>query len=281
MMGPFGARGEVQITRESDMTRRVISIRTAKSMALILNAITLCAYLVIWLFWWWILIRVYEPRLGASPLTRWWECVQFVATEWGAVMSHTWPLWVIPLPLEWPTPLLILYLRNLYPKLLNENWPPPWSQVAPLESGFVTAHNMDDRSSFTVPVPELAKGRETLHVIIEDLTQDTGPIREMCDLFSPAGHPGNLARYAAALIRDNGTRAAFSYAGGKHVNGAQFYGYTPNEFDELEPEVVRAGLVSRVRKNQPYQVTPRGEFTFARIAARGLGQASLSPTPAA
>ena len=144
--GGFGARGEVEITHQNDMTRRVVSIRTARSMAVILNVITLCAYLVIWLFWWWILIRVYEPRLSASSFRQWWECVRFVATEWGRVMGRTWPLWLIPLPLEWPTPLLILYIHNLLPKLLNDNFPATFGQMDPNKSGAVTWANWDERA---------------------------------------------------------------------------------------------------------------------------------------
>ena len=144
--GGFGARGEIERTTLDDSTRRVVSIRTAVSMAVILNAITLCVYLVIWLLWWWILIRAYKPSLSASGFLRWWQCVTFVVTEWGRVMGRTWPLWVILLPLEWPTPLLILYCRNLYPKLLNDNWPPPWAQADPATLGAVTWHDWDART---------------------------------------------------------------------------------------------------------------------------------------
>ncbi len=277
--GGFGSRGGVEITHQNDETRRLISIRTARSMALILNAITLCAYLVIWLFWWWILIRAYEPRLGESAVSRWWGCVAFVATEWGRVMGRTWPLWLIPLPLEWPTPLLILYCRNLYPKLLNEHWPPESAQMDPNTSGFVTAANWDERAGIGVPVSAIGTpAREELDVRIEDCTDDPEqPDIAMCLLFSPAGHPGNLARYARALLSTDATRAAFSHAGGKHINGATFYSYTPDEFEQLEIEAVRAGLVGRERGNQPYKLTDRGQFTFARVAERELESVTLSP----
>lgn len=277
--GGFGARGEIERTTLDDSTRRVVSIRTAVSMAVILNAITLCVYLVIWLLWWWILIRAYKPSLSASGFLRWWQCVTFVVTEWGRVMGRTWPLWVILLPLEWPTPLLILYCRNLYPKLLNDNWPPPWAQADPATLGAVTWHDWDARTGVGVPIADMnVPDREELDVRIEDCTGDPEqPDLAMCLLFSPAGHPGMLARYAAALIRTDGSRAAFSHAGGKHINGARFYMYTPDEFEELEIEAVRAGLVERERSNQPYKLTDRGRFTFARVAEKQLSSASLAP----
>ena len=61
-------------------------------------------------------------------------------------MGKTWQLWLIPLPLEWGLPLWLLAWHNLRPKLLNDNYPPPWAQVKPLESGALTWENFDSRS---------------------------------------------------------------------------------------------------------------------------------------
>jgi len=102
---------------------------------------------------------------------------------------------------------------------------------------------------------------------------------DRCLLFSPESRPAGLAFYAAALIRDDDTRAAFSYSGGKHINGAQFYGYNPTEFEELEKEAKRAGLVHRQYKNQPYILTERGRVVLKRVAEREMSEIQLSPTP--
>ena len=139
------------------------------------------------------------------------------------------------------------------------------------------------RDAFPLDVKQLEPpAREELDVRITDETGDPEqPDVAMCLLFSPAGHPENLARYARALLSTDATRAAFSYAGGKHINGAKFYMYTPDEFEELETEAKRAGLVKRERSNQPYKLTDRGRFVFARVAERNLESASVSPTPEA
>ncbi len=174
MIGRGGfSRGGVEITHQNDETRRLISIRTAVSMALILNAITLCAYLVIWLFWWWILIRTYKPRLSASAFRQWWGCFEFVGTEWGNVMGRTWPLWAIPLPLEWPTPLLILYCRNLLPKLLNDHWPPESAQMDPNTSGFITADNWDERAGVGIAQPSTIIPEIDLNAMIKNGQNET------------------------------------------------------------------------------------------------------------
>ena len=277
----FGARGEIERSDQNDSTRRIVSIRTATSMAVILNVITLCVYLVIWLFWWWLLIRAYEPRLSATAFLRWWECVVFVATEWGAVMGRTWPLWVILLPLEWPTPLLILYTRNLYPKLLNDNWPPPSAQIPPMEAGALTWHNWDERASVgTTVIEQVVPEREEIAVTITDQTTQPRPEIKMCVLFSPADHPGMLARFAGALVRkDAATRAAFSFEGGKNHAGARYYRYTRKEYEELEVECRRAGLIEREKKNQPSKITVRGAFTFYRLGKMGTGHTELAPSP--
>jgi hypothetical protein len=123
--------------------------------------------------------------------------------------------------------------------------------------------------------------REQLDVVVTD-ERDEAHVRHFqkrFTLFSPEGKPDGLYRYAAALIRDDDTRAAFSYAGGKHINGAQFYGYTPSEFDDMESAALGAGLVERERKNLPYELTERGRAVFTRVANRQLKQTTLSPTP--
>ena len=279
--GGFGRSGGVEITHQNDETRRKISIRTASSMAVILNVITLCAYFVVWLFWWFLLIRSYDAPWGCSGFCEWWGRMRYVVGSWGRVMGMTWPLWVIPLPMEWPTPLLILYRRNLLPKLLNDEWPPTSAQMDPNKSGFVTAENWDERAGVGVVASAMPE-REEINVMIEDhvTTETAYPERQKCVLFSPAGHPGALARYAAALIReDENTRAAFSFAGGQDHHGADHWGYTRKEFSELSTEAERAGLVYREKKNQSFEITERGKLTFKRLAEKGLGSTSLLPRP--
>jgi hypothetical protein len=128
---------------------------------------------------------------------------------------------------------------------------------------------------------QIGNEREEIDVNVHDHAPDDRRLAQQvrCTLFSPAGKPGNLARYAAALLRDDGSRAAFSYAGGKKVNGAKFYGYTLKEFDELKRIAVGAGLVEREYENQPYTITDRGKAVFGRVARRGLSETTLSPIP--
>jgi len=130
------------------------------------------------------------------------------------------------------------------------------------------------------PEPRSSPYRREITVNIEEATGNGTKRTDRCRLFSPESRPSGLAFYAAALVReDEKTRAAFSYAGGKHVNGARFYGYTPNEFDDLEKEAKRAGLVEREYKNRPYELTERGQFVFARVAREELAEIQLSPAP--
>jgi hypothetical protein len=125
--------------------------------------------------------------------------------------------------------------------------------------------------------------REEIDVTVHDKTPDDRRLPKLVrlTLFSPAKHPGNLARYAAALVREEGTRATFSHAGGKNVNGAKVYGYTKREFEELERVAAKAGLVEREHKNQSYDITERGEAVFGRVARRGLSETTVSPIPQA
>jgi len=144
--GGFGSRGEVQITNETDETRRRISIRTAISMALALNGITLAAYIVVHLFWIFLLILGFDVPPKSAGLLRWWQCTAYVVESWWSVMRVIWTLWLLPLPIEWITPLWHLYTRNLYPKLLNDNWPPTWGQADPMRTGALTWANYDARA---------------------------------------------------------------------------------------------------------------------------------------
>jgi hypothetical protein len=155
--GGIGARGEIHTTTDNDQTRRVISIRIAWSMCAILNVLTLGAYLVIWLYWWFVLSSEYVPvMMRHTAFARWWDSVCYVAGSWGRAMGRTWQLWIIPLPLEWVWPLWLLVWHNLRPKLHNDGWPPPWSQMAPLESGALTWDNFDSRSKLRVSSPALS-----------------------------------------------------------------------------------------------------------------------------
>ena len=167
--GGFGSRGEVQITNETDETRRRISIRTAISMALALNGITLAVYVVIHLGWIFLLIVGFEAPIKIEGLQRWWLCVVDVVGSWWSVMRITWPLWLMPLALEWPTPLLELYVRNLRPKLLNDNYPPPWGQVDPMKSGALTWDNMDARA-----LPQVAEPIEPETIRVQVDKSDDG-----------------------------------------------------------------------------------------------------------
>ena len=272
--GGFGPRAEVQITRQTDETRRKISIRTAYSWALNENLKTLVVYFVGWCYWWFILMHLNVPRLSG------WKTTVFVATTWGRTMAWSWPLWLIIPACQWIRPLYTLNRHNLKPKVMNDEWP---MTHAPLDPNVVGAVGAEALNAIIarggIPIADTSvPAREELNVRIEDRTGDPEqPDLAMCLLFSPAGHPGMLARYAAALVRTDGSRAAFSHAGGKHINGARFYMYTPDEFEELEIEAVRAGLVERERSNQPYKLTDRGRFTFARVAEKQLSSASLAP----
>jgi len=121
--GGFGARAEVQVTKQTDETRRKISIRTAHSWAKHANLITLVVYLVSFLYWWFVLIQLYEPAPRVSGFLRWWGCVVYVASTWGRAMGQTWPLWFVPLALQWIKPLYTLNRHNLKPKVMNDEWP--------------------------------------------------------------------------------------------------------------------------------------------------------------
>ena len=109
--------------------------------------------------------------------------------------------------------------------------------------------------------------REPLEVIVKDENGN----RQMCQLAAPERNPMGLAHYASALTReDRTTRATFSYPGGKHVNGAKDYGYSPTEFEELQAEAVRAKLFERELENQPYELTERGWLVLRRVAQREM-----------
>jgi hypothetical protein len=127
--------------------------------------------------------------------------------------------------------------------------------------------------------PPPSPARHEITVNIEEALVSGRKRVDRCVLFSPDSRPSGLAFYAAALIRQDKTRAAFSYAGGKHVNGAQFYGYTPKEFEDLEREARRAGLVYRENKYHEYEITPRGHVVLDRVAEKELAEIQLSPTP--
>ena len=166
--GGFGARGEIEHTNQNDTTRRIISIRTARSMAVALNLITVAVYLVIFLYWWFVLIQLYEPAPRVSGFAKWWGCVSFVTSTWGRAMGATWPLWLVPLALQWIKPQWTLYRHNLRPKLLNDNYPAPFAQMDPNKSGAVTWENWDARAGVGIATPDTVIPEIELSATLQD-----------------------------------------------------------------------------------------------------------------
>jgi len=171
--GGILARGGVEITHQNDDTRRKISIRTAHSWAKSANLITLALIGFAWLWWWFVLIMLYEPAPKLSPLSSWWGCVVFVLGTWGRVMGRSWPLWLIPLPLQWLKPLWTLNKKNLEPKVKNDHWPPESAQMDPNTSGFVTAENWDARAGVGVAQPTTVIPEIDLNAMIKNGQNET------------------------------------------------------------------------------------------------------------
>ena len=170
----------------------------------------------------------------------------------------------------------VILVRVMNVRIFDPNFPPtrqPVDRLTPIRPGTKEPGEIEIQVT-----PE----REEIAVLIEDhvTTETAYPERQKCVLFSPVGHPGHLALYAAALVReDENTRAAFSFAGGKDHHGAAHWKYTRAEYGELSEEAERAGVVYREKENQPFEITDRGNLTFKRLAEKGLSSTSLLPRP--
>jgi len=257
MGGGFGARGEIERSDQNDSTRRIVSIRTARSMAVALNLITLAVYLVIFLYWWFVLIQLYEPAPRASSFSRWWGCTRFVSSTWGQSMGQSWPLWLIPLALEWVKPQWELYRHNLRPKLYNDNWPPPSAQMDPNKSGFVTAANWDDRAGVGVAVAQDAPKAQIVTLEIVE-----GPTRRyLTDIeLTP-----ELQRFCRGVVDGSVT---FS------EGGADSCDWPKSAFKGMRDQMIERGFIAW--KNEG---NTRSGYYFHPIAWRALEELATLPLP--
>ena len=101
-----------------------------------------------------------------------------------------------------------------------------------------------------------------------------GKAQRRARLLAPASNHNGLWQYADALVRET---AALSYEGGRHVNGAQAFGYTPAEFDgrpdAWRPTAITGGLVEPdPHKSKGYRLTTAGRRAFERVAEHQLGE---------
>ncbi len=101
-----------------------------------------------------------------------------------------------------------------------------------------------------------------------------GKAQKRARLQAPASNHAGLWQYADALVRET---AALSYEGGRHVNGAQAFGYTPAEFDgrpdAWRPTAITGGLVEPdPHKSKGYRLTDDGRRALEQVARHQLGE---------
>lgn len=119
----FGTRGEIEVSRTDTETNVLIPWRIAIRASLALNVCTVFALAIIIILW---------------SLIHWQSLWDHVTSKWVRI-------WLLPFPAAWIVVFLMLVRFDQISRLKNANWPPPWAQMQPLESGFVTRRNMDDR----------------------------------------------------------------------------------------------------------------------------------------
>ena len=271
MMGSLGARGEIETTNQNDTTRRVISIRTARSMSVALNLITLSVYLVIFLYWWFVLIQLYEPAPRVSGFLRWWGCVVYVASTWCRAMGQTWPLWLVPLALQWIKPQWTLYRHNLTPKLLNDNYPAPFAQMDPNISGAVTWDNWDARAGVGIATPTTVVPEIDLSARLQDGLSSTRTRVRM-----PTSQVRHWRLFCIAY-----TRKECQFSG----NAAEGFGVDRALFDRivdkwasLDPQLALIDPESRGPR-KTLKPTDKGEAMIALFASTPLDELSALLEP--
>ena len=112
--------------------------------------------------------------------------------------------------------------------------------------------------------------------INEPRNRGGGKVLPTVTLFSPAGYPQGLPRFAAAFLQE---RAAFTYKGGDKVHGLHHYHYSPQEASELQKNARKARLIEQAGKRQQWTPTDRGHAVFTRVSALNLTKSTISTPP--
>ena len=134
---PIGSKGGVEVTYQSDETRRRIPIRTAVSIALALNVINILIYFIGWC------IKAQQAWNAWRPqmyLPAWREFIRRLVYALSTVAELAGGrafVLMVPLFVEWIAALILLILGNLLPKMLNDEWPFTHAQDDPA-NGYVT-----------------------------------------------------------------------------------------------------------------------------------------------
>ena len=236
----IGQRGEIETKRHTRETQVRIPWVLARHVAFVLSLIYLSIWAVVFLVW-----------LGSSPPETFWD---FFSVNWGwwAWFLPKLPYILIPIVPIWSIVFAYLSLVNYVPKMLNDNWPPPWAQANPLETGFFGAHNMPWRD----PPDEQPKQKITIEGIVSNGSGDDVRTRFETE------YPERWKRYLSALVADNRKlRPGFSV----RTATSLFFRIPEGEFTKVSDQWIRIGYAKTTSNapNAKRYLTAKGE-AFAR-----------------
>ena len=134
----------------------------------------------------------------------------------------------------------------------------------------------NDRAITSVQIHE--RPLEPAPIVVEppsaEVVINSGRTQKRAKLKAPTSDHAGLWSYAEALVCDI---AAPSYEGGKNINGAKDYGYTPAEFDKgpgtWRPAAIAGGIIEDdPHKSKGYRLTVDGRRALAVVAEHRLGE---------
>ena len=227
-------RGEIETKRSNTETEVLVPWRIASRMARVAVALVLTLYLFIWGTW------LLSNDMHAGPLF--------------AHLRRWWLAWVFPLVAGYVAPYGLLVWFDYIPKLRNANWPPPWAQAMPLETGFFDAYHMPYQRQ------EDAGPRTVEHVINGSIAAGEG---KSYHWRLATAEPEAWKRFAVALTRPPAwLRAKPS------VRAARAFGVPEQEFTNLVHGWISIGFAERTSdaKNAHVRLTDRGAAYMRALA---------------
>jgi len=189
----FGSRGEIERKTHDNESQVLIPWRLTIRRGIIGTLLYLGVWAVVFLVW----LKVSTWRSWVSFLDAWWSII------------------LIPVVPIWCWKLYLLNRQNYAPKIENDNWPPPWGQANPMDTGFFGARDM--------PYNEPEQPEIIEHVFEGSISNDHGTSKHW-RLRTNA--PDAWARYARALTRWT-IKPRFS------VRSARFFRVPEQEFTNL------------------------------------------------
>lgn len=267
-IGALVPRGETEHTTTNWETQIKIPLGRVMWMVLLSWLGIVCVYVSWWALWLFFydgpFLRWYRYSFWSRDLAPCWVYL------WLRMLGKFGPLLALPFPAAAVFWFWKLIRHSFLPKVYNENWPPPWGQADPLETGAVTWENMDDRMYWDEePEPQEPQER-WLNVKTEHNGHEPGvpdvtygripePIRDVND---------GLAGLCRGILNDTAT-LSWDGAVGKH--GVKDFGYRQSVFRNELRQALEANHYGKRKGNEGFDWKPAGYAWMAHLVEHDLG----------